>query len=89
MTATINGRTFQLTENTDKLANLRSHLIGKGFDGSIWEGFSARAGRQRSDLHSMIYRKPCGEFVIAIDAFLAAVLKRAKAHGLEIGIHGI
>jgi hypothetical protein len=23
------------------------------------------------------------------DAFLAAVLKRAKAHGLEIGIHGI
>jgi hypothetical protein len=66
MTATINGRTFQLTENTDKLANLRSHLIDKGFDGSIWEGFSARTGRQRKDLRSIIYRKSCGEFVIAI-----------------------
>lgn len=65
-TATINGRSFQITENTDELANLRKHLISQGFDGTIWEGFSARTGRQRKDLHSMIYRKPCGEFVIAL-----------------------
>jgi hypothetical protein len=65
-TATINGRSFQITENTDELANLRKHLISQGFDGTIWEGFSARIGRQRKDLYSMIYRKPCGEFVVAI-----------------------
>ena len=28
-------------------------------------GFSARAGRQRKDIYSMIYRKSSGEFVIA------------------------
>ena len=66
MTATINGRNFEITENTDKLANLRSHLTSKGFDGSIWLGFSARTGRQQKDLHSMIYRKPSGEFVLAV-----------------------
>jgi hypothetical protein len=66
MTTTINGRSFQLTENTQELANLRNHLINQGLDGSIWEGFSARTGRQRKDLHSTIYRKPSGEFVIAL-----------------------
>ena len=66
MTTTINGRSFQLTENTQELANLRNHLINQGFDGSIWEGFSARTVRQLKDLHSMIYRKPSGEFVIAL-----------------------
>lgn len=66
MTATINGRTFQLTENTAKLANLRADLIARGFDGTIWAGFSARTGRQRKDLNSMIYRSATtGEFVIA------------------------
>jgi len=40
-------------------------MISQGFDGTIWMGFSARTGRQRKDLHSMIYRKPSGEFVIA------------------------
>jgi hypothetical protein len=66
MTTTIQGRSFQITENTNELANLRKHLISRGFDGTIWEGFSARVGRQRKDLHSMIYRKPSGEFVIAV-----------------------
>ena len=66
MTHTINGRTFQITENTAELTNLRQHLIEQGFDGTIWEGFSARTGRQRKDLHSMIYRKPSGEFVVAL-----------------------
>jgi len=65
MTITINGRSFQITENTDELANLRNLVISQGFDGTIWTGFSARAGRQRKDLNSMIYRKPSGEFVIA------------------------
>ena len=65
MTATINGRSFQITENTDELVNLRKHLISQGFDGTIWAGLSVRSGRQRKDLHSMIYRKPSGEFVIA------------------------
>jgi hypothetical protein len=68
MTITINGRSFQITENTDQLVNLRQHLISQGFDGTIWQGFSARSGRQRKDLHSMIYRKPSGEFVIAFSA---------------------
>jgi hypothetical protein len=66
MTATINGRTFQITEDTNEHANLRKHIIGQGFDGTIWTGFSARTGRQRKDLHSMIYRKPSGQFVIAV-----------------------
>jgi hypothetical protein len=65
MTITINGRSFQITENTDELANLRNLVISQGFDGTIWAGFSARTGRQRKDLNSMIYRKPSGEFVIA------------------------
>ncbi len=66
MTTTINGRTFTLTENTAELNNLRAEIIRQGFDGSIWEGFSARTGRQRKDLHSMIYRTAeTGEFVIA------------------------
>jgi hypothetical protein len=66
MTTIINGRSFQITENTNELINLRKHLINQGFDGTIWEGFSARTGRQRKDLYSMIYRKPCGEFVAAV-----------------------
>jgi hypothetical protein len=66
MTATINGRSFQITEDTRDHVNLRKHVISQGFDGTIWLGFSARTGRQRKDLHSMIYRKPCGEFVIAV-----------------------
>jgi hypothetical protein len=66
MTATINGRSFQITEDTRDHVNLRKHVISQGFDGTIWLGFSACAGCQRKDLHSMIYRKPCGEFVIAV-----------------------
>jgi hypothetical protein len=65
MTASINGRSFELTEDIREHANLRRHMIGQGFDGTIWMGFSARTGRQRKDLHSMIYRKSSGEFVIA------------------------
>jgi len=65
MTATINGRTFELTENTAELRNLRADLISRGFDGTIWQGFSARTGRQRKDLHSMVYRTEAGQFVIA------------------------
>jgi len=66
MTATINGRAYQLTENTAELRNLRADLIRRGFDGGIWEGYSARTGRQRKDLHSMIYRSATtGEFIIA------------------------
>jgi hypothetical protein len=65
MTATINGRSFQITENTAELRNLRADLIARGFDGTIWQGFSARTGRQRKDLHSMLYRTASGEFVIA------------------------
>jgi hypothetical protein len=65
MTTTINGRTFQITETTDDLRNLRAHIVSCGFDGTIWQGFSARTGRQRKDLHSMIYRTNAGEFVIA------------------------
>jgi hypothetical protein len=69
MTATINGRTFTLTENTDKLTNLRADMINRGFDGSIWNGFSARTGRQRKDIHSMIWRSAkTGEFV-AVTSF--------------------
>ena len=64
MTATINGRTFEITENTAELRNLRADLIARGFDGTIWQGFSARTGRQRKDLHSMIYRTTAGQFVI-------------------------
>ena len=45
MTTTINGRTFELTENTEELANLRAHIKSQGFDGTIWEGFSACSGR--------------------------------------------
>jgi hypothetical protein len=65
MTATINGRTFQITENTAELRNLRADIVSRGFDGTIWQGFSARTGRQRKDLHSMIYRTEAGQFVIA------------------------
>jgi hypothetical protein len=65
MTATINRRTFQITENTAELRNLRADIANRGFDGSIWQGFSARTGRQRKDLHSMIYRTKAGQFVIA------------------------
>ena len=65
MTTTINGRSFQITEDTRDHANLRKHMVSQGFDGTIWMGFSARTGRQRKDIHSMIYRKPSGEFVIA------------------------
>ena len=65
MTATINGRTFQIAENTAELRNLRADIVSRGFDGTIWQGFSARTGRQRKDLHSMIYRTEAGQFVIA------------------------
>jgi hypothetical protein len=41
-------------------------LISVGFDGTIWAGFSARSGRQRKDLHSMVYRTSAGEFQIAV-----------------------
>ena len=64
MITTINGRSFKLTENTSALSSLRKHLISQGFDGTIWQGFSARVGRQRKDIYSMIYRKPSGEFVL-------------------------
>lgn len=67
MTTTINGRTFQITENTDDLTPLRKHIISQGFDGTIWMGFSARTGRQRRDLQAMIYRSArTGKFVIAV-----------------------
>jgi len=65
MTTTINGRTFELTENTAELANLRAHIKSQGFDGTIWEGFSARTGRQRKDLRSLIYCTKSGQFMIA------------------------
>jgi hypothetical protein len=64
MTTTINNREFTLTENTEAYPNLRAFLIKKGFDGTLWTGFSARTGRQRKDLHSMIYRTNSGRFVI-------------------------
>ena len=65
MTTTINGRTFEITENTTENANLRAEMISRGFDGSIWNGFSARTGRQKKDLHSMIWRSATtGDFVI-------------------------
>lgn len=64
MTASINGRQFTLTENTAELRNLRADLQTRGFDGTIWEGFSARTGRQRKDLHSLIYRATDGRFII-------------------------
>jgi hypothetical protein len=64
MTATINGRTFELTENTEALPNLRDFLVRRGFDGTLWTGFSARTGRQRKDLHSMLYRTTDGRFVL-------------------------
>jgi hypothetical protein len=64
MTATINGRTFELTENTAELRNLRADLQTRGFDGTIWEGFSARTGRQRKDVRALIYRAKAGHFVI-------------------------
>jgi hypothetical protein len=64
MTATIKGRTFEITENTEAYPNLRAWLVRKGFDGTIWTGFSARTGRQRKDLHSMIYRTTNGSFVV-------------------------
>jgi hypothetical protein len=63
MTTTINGRQFTLTENTAELRNLRADLQTRGFDGTIWEGFSARTGRQRKDLHSLIYRATDGRFI--------------------------
>ena len=66
MITTINGRSFQITEDTSDHANLRKHIISQGFDGTIWMGFSARTGRQRKDICSMIYRKPSGRFVIAV-----------------------
>jgi hypothetical protein len=66
MIANINGRSFELTENTAPLPKLRAHLISVGFDGTIWAGFSARSGRQRKDLHSMVYRTSAGEFQIAV-----------------------
>ena len=64
MTTTINGRQFTLTENTEPLPNLRAWLVRKGFDGTLWTGFSARTGRQRKDLHSMIYRSNDGRFIL-------------------------
>jgi hypothetical protein len=65
MTTTINNREFTLTENTAELANLRLDMISRGFDGTIWSGFSARTGRQKKDLHSMIWRSAkTGAFVI-------------------------
>lgn len=67
MTTTINGRTFQITEDTSDHTNLRKHIISQGFDGTIWMGFSARTGRQRKDLQSMIFRSArTGKFVIAV-----------------------
>ena len=64
MTTTINGRSFQLTENTAAMPNLRAHLQSRGFDGTVWEGFSARTGRQRKDLRSVIFRTDEGDYVI-------------------------
>ena len=64
MTTTINGRSYVLTENTKELPNLRAHIIGKGFDGSVWYGFSARNSRQRKDLYSLVYRTQEGRFII-------------------------
>jgi hypothetical protein len=64
MTTTINGRTFTLTEVTEEHANLRADMIRRGFDGGIWNGFSARTGRQRKDIYSMIWRSAkTGQFV--------------------------
>jgi hypothetical protein len=65
MTTTINNREFTLTENTAELANLRADMISRGFDGTIWSGFSARTGRQKKDINSMIWRSAkTGAFVI-------------------------
>lgn len=65
MTTTINGRTFELTEQP-ALPNLQADLIKRGFDGNVWLGFSARTGRQRKDLHAMVWRSArTGEYVVA------------------------
>mgnify|MGYP006274187617 CR=1 FL=1 len=64
MTTTINNRTFELTEETKELRNLRADLVRRGFDGTVWYGFSARTGRQRKDLHSMFFRTVDGRFIV-------------------------
>jgi hypothetical protein len=63
-TATINDRSFDLTENTAELPSLRQHIKSNGFDGTIWTGVSAPVGRQRKTIHAMVYRTIDGRFQI-------------------------
>ena len=65
MTVIIKGRAYTLTENTADLPALRADMIGRGFDGTIWNGVSVRTGRQRRDIHAMFWRSAkTGEFVL-------------------------
>jgi hypothetical protein len=64
-TTTINNRNFTLTEVTEKYAAMAQNLKTRGFDGTVWFGFSARARNQRNDLNSLIARSATtGQYVI-------------------------
>lgn len=64
MTITHNGRTFDLTEQTGELANLRKHLLATGFDGTVWGGVSNPVGRQRKIIQALAYRTAAGQFQV-------------------------
>lgn len=62
MQTTHKGRTFQLTQGAE-MANLRAHLVSKGFDGNVYFGVAAPIGKQRKEFNGMFYRSAkTGEF---------------------------
>ncbi len=50
------GRTYELTADTQEAPNLRADLIRRGWDGVVYHGVSKATGRQRKDMHRMFFR---------------------------------
>ena len=61
-TTTINGRTFELTQQAE-LPRLAADLKSRGFDGNTWVGVSQPTGRQRKTFTVLFYRTQAGAFV--------------------------
>jgi hypothetical protein len=68
-TVKIANRKFEINEVTEQYASISKSAKARGFDGTVWFGVSARTGRQRSDLNSIIVRSATtGDYVILASA---------------------
>lgn len=66
ITATHEGRVYELAEDKRELSEVRTLMLSIGWDGSIWHGISKPVGRQRAAFNGLFYRTQRGEFVCVL-----------------------